>query len=170
MHQGLVQVDDYADLVRVLGLGLGEQVLDWGVLWGWVGLAAGTSLKPQSFLLHMSSLPQPSTWRATRTVGETNPFPALPLPTLEPGVGRLALWASLPDLGNQGRGKLPLLKGKFRIPMVGGPSLGRQSWGIQGWEGLGGWRAWWGDRGAPPSFQGLRAGHEEPPPPKPPEG
>lgn len=31
VHQGLVQVDDHADLVRVLGLGLGEQVLDWSL-------------------------------------------------------------------------------------------------------------------------------------------
>ena len=37
------------------------------------------------------------------------------------GVGCLALGASLPDLGNQRRGKPPLLKGKFRILGAGGP-------------------------------------------------
>lgn len=32
VHQGLIQVDDHADLVQVLGFGLREQVLDWGLL------------------------------------------------------------------------------------------------------------------------------------------
>lgn len=75
---------------------------------------------------------------ATGTWEETSPFPTLPLPSLEPGAGPLALWASLPHMGNQGREWLPFMMGKFRIPVAEGPSPGWQPQNFLGprWEDL----------------------------------
>lgn len=54
-------------------------------------------------------------------VGTPAPSQLCPCQPWSLGVGCLALRASLPDLGNQRRGKPPLLKGKFRILGAGGP-------------------------------------------------
>ena len=84
VHQGLIQVDDHAYLVRVLGFGLREQVLDWGLLWGQGGSWLLPSLSSPSHFSYPSPLPGEPQGQS----GNTSPFPALPLPTLEPG-GRL---------------------------------------------------------------------------------
>lgn len=90
VHQGLVQVDDHADLVRVLGLGLGEQVLDWSLLRGWAALAVGTSLKTQSFLPHGSSLP-PALYMGRLWDDGDRPSPSQLCPCQLWGLG-LAAW------------------------------------------------------------------------------
>lgn len=128
VHQGLVQVDDHADLVRVLGLGLGKQVLDWGLLWGHLGLAEGASLKPQSLLLHKSALPQPSTWGATRMVTEATPPPSSAPARSAAGLSR----PHFPTKGNQGGGKAPTEKRNSDFPWLGGT---QRSWGAQGLAG-----------------------------------
>lgn len=97
VHQGLIQVDDHADLVQVLGFGLREQVLDWGLLWGQAG----------SWCCHLSQAPiispPPALFLESPKDRVETPAPSqfCPCQPWSLRVGCLALRASLPNLGNQ---------------------------------------------------------------------
>lgn len=142
VHQGLIQVDDHADLVRVLGLGLGEQILDRGLLWGRAGLAGGTSLTPPSFL--HTSLPSCSRLAGKSQGHGERPPPSqiCPCQLWSPGGPPGCLGLTSPP-GKSRQRTASTQTGTFKFPRRSSRSCQVTSWVDQ-------------------TFQGLQAGQEKP--------